>query len=64
MARSLLEFRIAMPEVEIVPHPVAPPHVRLVDWWQWRGTTALLVSEYNKYLAALARIFLFSDMPG
>ncbi|MBM3584413.1 MAG: YdcF family protein [Alphaproteobacteria bacterium] len=53
MARSLLEFRRAMPEVTIVAHPVIADRVRLDDWW-WRPRTAsLLAGEYTKYLAAL-----------
>jgi uncharacterized SAM-binding protein YcdF (DUF218 family) len=55
MPRSLLEFGREMPDVEIVAHPVFPEHVKSEHWWVWPGTAALLVSEYAKYLAALAR---------
>ena len=55
MPRSLLEFRRAMPEIEIVPHPVFPKHVKQHDWWRWPGSASLIISEYNKYLVALAR---------
>ena len=55
MPRSLLEFRRALPEIEIVAHPVAPANVHVDRWWRWPGTTALLISEYNKYLVALLR---------
>ena len=55
MPRSLLEFRRAVPEIEIVAHPVAPTNVHVEQWWRWPGTTALLISEYNKYLVALLR---------
>jgi uncharacterized SAM-binding protein YcdF (DUF218 family) len=55
MPRSLLEFERAMPEVEIVPHPVFPEQVKQQHWWAWPGTAALLMNEYLKYLAALAR---------
>ena len=55
MPRSLLEFQRAMPEVEIVPHPVFPEQVKQQHWWAWPGTATLLMSEYLKYLAALAR---------
>lgn len=55
MRRSLLEFHRAMPEFEIVPHPVFPDSVRRDEWWQRRGTLILIASEYHKYLAALAR---------
>lgn len=55
MPRSLLEFRRAMPRVDIVPHPVFPAHVKQDSWWRWPGSTSLLVREYNKYLATLLR---------
>ncbi len=55
MPRSLLEFGHAMPDVEVVAHPVFPEHVRIENWWRWPGTTALIVREYNKYLVAWIR---------
>ncbi|EWY37027.1 hypothetical protein N825_22215 [Skermanella stibiiresistens SB22] len=60
MRRSLLEFDMAMPRVDVVPHPVAPDAVKLRDWWRWPGTLALIVNEYNKYLFTLARHSLLS----
>ncbi len=58
MPRSLLEFRRTMPQVEILPHPVFPAHVKQADWWRWPGSTILLISEYNKYLIARIRAFV------
>ena len=55
MPRSLLEFDRVMPEIDIVAHPVFPDQVKQEYWWAWRGTAALLVSEYVKYQAALFR---------
>ncbi|MEE8500331.1 MAG: YdcF family protein [Kiloniellales bacterium] len=55
MPRSLLEFRRAMPGVEIVPHPVFPGHVKQRNWWRWPGSASLIIGEYSKYLIALAR---------
>ena len=55
MPRSLLEFDRVMPEIEIVAHPVFPDQVKQEHWWAWPGTAALLVNEFTKYLAALAR---------
>ena len=55
MQRSLLEFRRAMPDVEIVPHPVFPGLVNRDGWWHSPGTAALLMSEYGKYLVARLR---------
>ena len=54
MPRSLLEFDRAMPEIDIVAHPVFPDQVKQ-RWWASRGTAALLVNEYVKYLGALTR---------
>jgi uncharacterized SAM-binding protein YcdF (DUF218 family) len=54
MRRSLLEFHEAMPEVEIVPHAVFPPHVKQ-DWWRWPGTASLIAREYTKYILTWAR---------
>lgn len=58
MRRSLLEFRNAMPDARIVPHPVIPENVRLDEWWMRRGTASLLVNEYVKYLLATVRYWL------
>jgi uncharacterized SAM-binding protein YcdF (DUF218 family) len=55
MPRSLLEFDRAMPEIDIVAHPVFPDQVKHERWWAWRGTAVLLVNEYVKYLGSLAR---------
>ena len=55
MRRSLLEFHRAMPDIRIIPHPVFPDQFKRDEWWQWPGTLALIVQEYHKYLAALAR---------
>src|SRR5689334_23313270 len=55
MPRSLLEFDRALPETDIVAHPVFPDQVKHEHWWARPGTAALLVSEYFKYLGALSR---------
>ncbi|HMD63849.1 MAG TPA: YdcF family protein, partial [Stellaceae bacterium] len=63
MPRSLLEFDRALPEIDIVPHPVFPDQVKQEHWWAWRGTAALLVGEYVKYLGALFRPLLEGRKP-
>lgn len=52
MPRSLLEFRRAMADTVIIPHPVFPPRFKREQWWLWPGTASLLTSEYNKHLVA------------
>ena len=42
-----------MPGIIIVTYPVFPKQVKQGRWWTLRGTAALLVSEYVKYLSAL-----------
>jgi uncharacterized SAM-binding protein YcdF (DUF218 family) len=56
LPRSLAEFRHAMPDVQIVPHAVYPPQFKRAHWWLWPGTAHLMVSEFNKYLLACARL--------
>lgn len=55
MPRSLLEFRHALPDMEIVPHPVFSANFKQDDWWFWPGSAMLLASEYSKYLVAQLR---------
>jgi len=52
MPRSLLEFRQALPDATIIPHPVFSDHVKQDRWWLWPGTARLIIGEYNKFLAA------------
>jgi uncharacterized SAM-binding protein YcdF (DUF218 family) len=64
MRRSLFEFARAMPEIRIIANPVFPEQVKLADWWAWPGTAALIVGEYDKYLAARLRaVFGESVLP-
>ena len=58
MPRSLLEFREALPDVEIRPHPVSSATVHLDSWWMWPGTAQLIFVEYNKFLVAYLRIMV------
>lgn len=61
MRRSLVEFRRAMPDIQIIPNPVFPGAVKGSEWWRWPGTTQLVFSEYNKFLAASLRQWLESQ---
>ena len=55
MPRVLAEFRHAMPDVRVVPHPVVTDQVDTGAWW-WRWSAIkLLVPEYAKYVVARVR---------
>ncbi len=61
LPRARLELSRAMPTVEIVAYPVFQDTLHLDGWWAYPGTTRLLVSEYTKFLLALA--YRQSSMP-
>ena len=56
MPRTLLELQAVLPDTKFVPYPVFPEHVKLNHWWADPRTTAVLMGEYGKYLAALVRV--------
>jgi uncharacterized SAM-binding protein YcdF (DUF218 family) len=53
--RSRLEFERAMPEIAVVLNPVFPLHTEGEDWRVRAEVVPLVIREYDKYLAALAR---------
>jgi len=55
MPRSLSELEQVLPDVELIPHPVAREGLRLEHWYREPGTLRLLLGEYVKYIAAEAR---------
>ncbi len=56
LPRALRELTHAMPEVSLAGYPVFHDAVRLDEWWRYRGTTRLLISEYSKFLLTLVRL--------
>lgn len=58
MPRSLLLFRAAMPEVDIIPAPVTPDNVRLDSFWRHPGTIELVAFEYVKFLLANVKVWV------
>lgn len=63
MPRSLLEMRAAMPEVRLIPYPVATDEVDARDWSGSSASSKRMVMEYCKYLAILARELVLSLGP-
>ncbi len=58
MPRSLMELRNHAPELTFIPAPVFPNHVKLDQWYHNKGTAALLLREYHKYLWGNIRIIV------
>ena len=48
--RSLLEFRLIMPDITIITNPIFTNKFKLSQWWKFPGSAKLLFWEYNKYL--------------
>jgi uncharacterized SAM-binding protein YcdF (DUF218 family) len=57
LPRALAELERSMPGVTLVPYPVVDNNVHVEHWWNYPGTTRLLLSEYLKYLPALGRLW-------
>lgn len=58
MPRALMELQREMPDVTLIPYPVVTDRMRDQSWWSSPQAARLLVYEYLKYLASLARIRL------
>ncbi len=61
--RSMVEFQRAMPAISIILHPVAPTTVNSRRWWRDPDAAWLVLSEFNKYLIAMARGLLPASPP-
>lgn len=53
--RSRLEFRRALPELQLVLHPVYPPEVQDSFWFVKPPVLMLLIGEYHKFVGAWVR---------
>lgn len=62
MPRSLAELSIAMPGVELIPHPVIHNSARARAWWLQPGLVRILAMEYAKFLPVAARYALAMQM--
>jgi uncharacterized SAM-binding protein YcdF (DUF218 family) len=58
MPRALVELRREMPDTELIPYSVVTERMRDAPWWMSMHTARLLMLEYVKYLATLARVRL------
>ena len=55
MPRSLAEFGRAMPDVTLIPHPVASRLQRGHAWWKNPVSVRILAAEYAKFLPSAVR---------
>lgn len=58
MPRALIELERELPGIELIPHAVVSDRMRDEPWWRNAQTARLLLVEYLKYVATLARIQL------
>ncbi len=56
MPRSLAELALVMPGITLLPYAVTPRRFPETAWWLHMATTRVLLSEYLKYLPAVARL--------
>jgi uncharacterized SAM-binding protein YcdF (DUF218 family) len=58
MPRAIVELSHAMPDIALIPFAVVGDKWRDEPWWTSGTTLRLLLSEYAKYVAAEARVWL------
>jgi uncharacterized SAM-binding protein YcdF (DUF218 family) len=58
MPRAIVELSHAMPDIKLIPFAVVGDKWRDEPWWTSGATVRLLLSEYVKYVAAVARVGL------
>jgi uncharacterized SAM-binding protein YcdF (DUF218 family) len=59
MPRSLNELSRALPDVELIPHPVVPRMLSHEPWWLHVSTTRLLAAEYLKLFPSAVRYLAY-----
>jgi uncharacterized SAM-binding protein YcdF (DUF218 family) len=57
MKRALIEFKNAVPGLEIIPYPVQPDKLDMKVWWRDEARV-LIVKEYSKYILERIRYAL------
>ncbi|NJR20463.1 MAG: YdcF family protein [Hyphomonadaceae bacterium] len=62
MPRALFEVQRKIPDITIVPFPIATDLYAQKDWWMSERATRGLALEYTKYVVARAR-GIWSDLP-
>ncbi len=55
MPRVMAEFAHAMPDLQLIPHPVVPDNIEPSSWWRRWSAFKLFAPEYAKYVVARLR---------
>lgn len=55
MPRAMLELRSGLPGIELQEYPIATPALDARRWWRTGSGARVMVVEYTKYVAILAR---------
>jgi uncharacterized SAM-binding protein YcdF (DUF218 family) len=64
MPRAMAELRHQLPEVKLIPFPVVTEKMQDEQWWSDPATARLLLSEYAKFILAVARMWINPDAQG
>lgn len=62
MPRSLLEYKLLMPQVAIIADPVSPEAFRRDRWWQHETTRRIVLSEFHKFWLVRLRAWIGQDL--
>ena len=62
MPRSYEEFSKTLPHMTIIQTPVTPDDFSMNNWWSVPESRLLMLSEYHKYLACIARHYLIEKL--
>jgi len=63
MPRAMAELGHQLPDITLIPFPVATAKIRNEPWWTSKSTLRLLLAEYLKYAFAVVRMRLDPDVP-
>lgn len=62
MPRAMAEFSHQIPDATLIPYPVVSDKIKSESWWTSGQIMRLLVSEYLKYVFAVVRMRLDTDL--
>jgi uncharacterized SAM-binding protein YcdF (DUF218 family) len=62
MPRAMVELSHQLPDTKLIAYPVVSDRLKVEPWWTNAMSTRLLISEYLKYVFALARIWVDPDL--